>query len=110
MTCVFYLTDVFQLVINGFNKSALSKHDFIVHKHQSVLHVLLYLGYRMYAVHKKLFEQVFGNTGFIIDYQILFKTIEPADRAWSFPRDPFECTVLLFSLDMTAAKWRGVNE
>ena len=65
MTCVFYLTDVFQLVINGFNKSAFSKHDFIVHKHQSVLHVLLYLGYRMYTVHKKLFEQVFGNIAFI---------------------------------------------
>ena len=39
-----------------------------------------------------------------------FETIEPADRALSFPGDPFESTVLLFSLDMTAAKWRGVNE
>ena len=64
MTCVFYLTDVFQLVINSFNKSAFSKHDFIVHKHQSVLHVLLYLGCQMYAVNKKLFEQVFRDVAF----------------------------------------------
>ena len=64
MTCVFYLTDVFQIVINSFNKSAFSKHDFIVHKHQSVLHVLFYLGCQMYAVHKKLFEQVFGDVVF----------------------------------------------
>ena len=64
MPCVFYLADVFQLVINNFNKSTFSKHDFIVHEHQSVLHVLLFLGYRMYAVNKKLFEQVFGNVAF----------------------------------------------
>ncbi len=117
-----------------------------MHKYQSVLHVLLYFGYQMYAVHKKLLEQVFGNVAFIpkklsedalvkvhgfkrlsfvyvsgskykiqdfafiVDYQMQFETIEPADRALSFPGDPFKSTVLLFSLDMTAAKWRGANE
>lgn len=41
---------------------------------------------------------------FVVDYQILFKTIEPADRALSFPGDSFESTVLFFSLDMTATQ------
>ena len=33
-----------------------------------------------------------------------FETIEPADRALSFPGDPFERTVLLLSPDMAATR------
>ena len=54
---MFYLTDLFHLVINNLNKSMILSCISI----RAFLHILLYLGCRMYAVNKKLFEWIFGD-------------------------------------------------
>ena len=47
---VFNLGYVLQLVVDRFNQGAFSQQDFVRYVHQGVLHVVLHLGYQLYAV------------------------------------------------------------
>jgi hypothetical protein len=50
------LTDVFEEIVDTFNDSAFTRHDFIVNVHELVFHVFPELCYEMNAVAAELLE------------------------------------------------------
>ena len=49
-----HLSNVLQLIIDGFDDGSLSKQELVGNALQGSLHVVLQFGYQLYPVHKKL--------------------------------------------------------
>lgn len=62
-----HLSNVLQLIIDGFNDGSLSKQDLVGHAHQGSLHVVLQFGYQLYPVHKETLKQILADIPFVTD-------------------------------------------
>ena len=65
MSRVFYLSDVLQFVIYGFNESSFSQAYLIRDAHERILHIVLHFGYQLYAIYEKVFEQSLAYISFV---------------------------------------------
>lgn len=65
MSRVFYLSDVLQFVIYGFNECSFSQAYLIRDAHERILHIVLHFGYQLYAIYEKVFEQSLAYIPFV---------------------------------------------
>ena len=52
-----YLRSVLQLVIDRFNQGPFSEQNLVGYTHQGILHIVLDLGDKLYAIEEKVLEQ-----------------------------------------------------
>jgi len=64
---MFYLCDVFQLIIDSLNNSPLPGKQSVRHTHDCALHVALELCYQLYAVDEEALEQLLADISFVSD-------------------------------------------
>lgn len=62
-----HLSNVLQLVIDGFDDGSLSKQELVGNAHQGSLHVVLQFGYQLYPVHKETLKQILADISFVTD-------------------------------------------
>ena len=62
---MFYLRDIFKLIVDGFNKSSFAKHNFVCHGHKRVLHVVFNFGYELDSVREQELKQLPSDISFI---------------------------------------------
>jgi len=62
---MFHLADVFQFVVNRFDDGSFTEHNFVVHGHQAVFHVVTDTGDQVYVVHEQDVRQFFGDISFV---------------------------------------------
>jgi len=67
MPGVFHLTDILQLIIDGFNQRPFLQGDLILNMHQAVLHVLADPGDEVYAVDKELLKECFADVTLVAE-------------------------------------------
>ena len=71
MSRVFYLSDVLQFVIYGFNECSFSQTYLIRDAHERILHIVLHFDYQQYAIYEKVFEQTLAYISVSsVDYKI----------------------------------------
>ncbi len=57
MSGMLYLRNVLQFVIDRFNQSPFSEQNLVGYAHQGILHIVLDLGDKLYAIEEKVLEQ-----------------------------------------------------
>lgn len=57
MASVYYLSNVFQYIIYRFDNTSLARHDFVVHVHQTILHIAAYARHDVDASIEKRFKK-----------------------------------------------------
>jgi len=62
-----HLSNVLQLIIDGFDDGPLSKLELVGNAHQGTLHVVLQFGYQLYPVHKETLKQILADISFVTD-------------------------------------------
>ena len=62
-----YLSNILQLIIDGFDDGPLSKQELVGNAHQGTLHVVLQFGYQLYPVHKETLKQILADISFVTD-------------------------------------------
>ena len=62
-----HLSNVLQLIIDGFDDGSLSKQKLVGNAHQGSLHVVLQFGYQLYPVHKETLKQILADISFVTD-------------------------------------------
>ena len=62
---MFYLADIFQLIVNGFNDRPFSEHYPVPDRHQTVLHVPFQSSYQVYPLNKQLFKELLRDITFV---------------------------------------------
>ena len=64
---MFYLANVLELVVHGFDQCPFSQYYLVLEVHEAVFHVLAYFGYKVDAVNKKLLEQAIADISFVAE-------------------------------------------
>jgi len=59
------LSDILQLVIDGFDQSPFAKHNLVGNGHQRVPYVILNLGNKLNSIHKKESKQLLAEVSFV---------------------------------------------
>ena len=54
---MFYLRDILRFIVDRFNQGSLPQQNLIGYAHQRVLHIVLYLGDKLYAIKKEVLKQ-----------------------------------------------------
>ena len=56
---MFYLSNIFQFIIDRFNYRPFSDKNFVVYVHKHILHVALDFGDELYSVQELCFKKIF---------------------------------------------------
>lgn len=88
---MFYLCDVFQLIIDSLNNSPLPGKQSVRHTHDCALHVALELCYQLYTIDEEALEQFLADISFVSDKfpvqefhkSLVLKRLSVVDVTWS---------------------------
>ena len=60
MSGMFYLSNVFQLIVYRFNNRPFSDQNLVIYVHKNILHIVLDFGYQLNSVQKQVFKKRFS--------------------------------------------------